>query len=281
MYNVYVVPKLNAPQSEAVVKIIELIKQAASDVGVSCYVDNERVTRSTSWLNRETMFLAVGGDGTMLQAMKLAAEADGVAFGINLGQVGFLTDLARGKKGDAEFRAELSTLLRGEDQFIEERIVLTMSLAEIAVNEISISQTYADAMITYKLQIGDQDAGVHKANSLLISTPTGSTAYSLSAGGALMTPTIKAIQIVPVAPVRLTSRPIIAPHDQRLLISAWGDGITVRVDGQVADRCDRKFTAEDPYQLEVSGDPLVAKVVHFKGWNFFDMLTQKLGWVKS
>lgn len=285
MYNVCIIPKLNAPQSNEVLHIIELIKQACSDIGSKCVVDIQGL-HEFRIDERPLMFVAVGGDGTMLQAMKYCAEVldagdQCVAYGINLGQVGFLTDLAKGGTADATFRSTLSGLFSGENQTIEERIVLSMNFAELAVNDIAISQKFADEMINYHLIIDGKDAGTHKANSLVISTPTGSTAYSLSAGGALMTPTLKAIQLVPVASVRLTSRPIITSHDRKIAVEVWGDNITVRVDGQVRDSRERTYTKEDPYVIEVSGNQFSTKVVHFDGWNFFDVLSAKLGWVKS
>jgi NAD+ kinase len=216
----------------------------------------------------------------MLEAMRVAARADATAIGVNLGRIGFLTDIS---VQEHLTHAIAAAILRLTDTFIEERLLLEPSFGNmLAINEVSISQLYADAMITYRLIIGDVDAGVHRANGLLISTPTGSTAYSLSVGGALMLPEMDAIQIVPVAPSTMTSRPIIVPSTTSIQLQVWGGAVTVRADGQILDTApvskDSTPSKSDPYKLTVKPYARKAKVLHFSGWNFFDVLTEKLGW---
>lgn len=272
--SVHIVPKLNAKQDPKVLKAVDVISTTASRLGVS-EVNRDGVSTST-------LVIAVGGDGTMLEAMRIAAQANATAIGVNLGNVGFLTDLSI---RDHFARAIADALVQLTDTIIVERTVLTTFVCEdtIACNEISVSQLYADSLITYRLRIGDVDAGIHKANGILIATPTGSTAYSLSVGGALMMPEMEAIQIAPVAPATMTSRPIIVPTSAPIELQVWGGGpITVRADGQVVGSCEgeciAKSTKENPYVVTVSPYRNKAKVLHFDGWNFFDVLTEKLGW---
>lgn len=281
--NIFILPKLNAPDSAAVVEVMEIIANTARMVNVKVLTEQKQISSGT-------LVIAVGGDGTMLEAMRISADTNARAYGVHMGNVGFLTELSVRDQSVRAFRAAIEQLVLGQNQRTEHRMVLNVSLPgvagsdpEIAVNEVSISQMYADAMISYRLQIATEDyiadAGVHKANSLLVATPTGSTAYSLAAGGVLMTPEIRAFQIVPVAPTRLTSRPIIASGRQKVMIEAWGDGVAVRADGQVVHRSDEQYTESNPFRVEVV-QHAPATVVHFNGWDFFDVLQQKLGWHK-
>lgn len=272
--SVHIVPKLNAAQDPAILGILDLIMTTAVRLNASVV--------GKAAVNVDTLVIAVGGDGTMLEAMRIAAQADATAIGVNLGRIGFLTDISVQQHLT---HALAAAILRLTDTFIEERMLLKTSISDtLAVNEVSVSQLYADALISYRLRIGNVDAGGHRANGLLISTPTGSTAYSLSVGGALMMPEMDAIQIVPVAPATMTSRPIIVPSSTTIELHVWGGEVTVRSDGQILHNNDEvveegwKPSKTDPYKLTIKPFEHKAKVLHFSGWNFFDVLTEKLGW---
>lgn len=272
--SVFLVPKLNAANDPTILKIVDMITDTAERLDVVVIED-----RNDPLLDENTLVVAIGGDGTMLEAMRIAAKANATAIGVNLGRIGFLTDIS------LEYHlthAIAAALLQLTDTFIEQRILLQTSVSDtLAVNEISVSQLYADSMITYQLRIGNVDAGVHRANGILIATPTGSTAYSLSVGGALMMPDMKAIQIVPVAPSTMTSRPIIVPARMPVELFVWGGDVTVRADGQIVDdvkTANWKPTRDCPYKLTVTPYKNTANILHFLGWNFFDVLTEKLGW---
>lgn len=269
--SVHVVPKLNAAGDTTITNVVNLVVDTAKRLNVGIVGPTE--------VNRGTLVIAIGGDGTMLEAMRVAARADATAIGVNLGRIGFLTDIS---VQEHLTHAVAAALLRLTDTFVEERILLETSRADnLAVNEVSVSQLYADSMITYRLLIGNVDAGVHRANGILVATPTGSTAYSLSVGGALMMPEMDAIQIVPVAPSTMTSRPIIVPATTAIELHVWGGDVTVRTDGQIVDNVAEAGwspTKQSPYVIKVNVFNNKAKILHFAGWNFFDVLTGKLGW---
>lgn len=273
--SILLVPKLNAAKDPSVQQVMDLILRTAGRLTIDILHD-----KNDERFGHDTLVIAIGGDGTMLEAMRVAARVNATAVGVNLGRIGFLTDI-----GVQEHitHAIAAAILRLTDTFIEERILLQTSLGEtLAVNEVSVSQLYADAMITYRLLIGNVDAGIHRANGILISTPTGSTAYSLSVGGALMMPEMDAIQIVPVAPSTMTSRPIIVPSTTPVELHVWGGDVVVRADGQIVqDVITEGFitsSKENPYKITVTPFKNKAKILHFAGWNFFDVLTEKLGW---
>jgi NAD+ kinase len=268
--SVYIIPKYNAKEDERVVMIVDLIKRVAEPRQLI-------VLDQPTQCNADTLIVAIGGDGTMLSAMRLASRQKSIAMGINLGRVGFLTSF-RFLEAVAEETME-DIFDHGCIVFpIEERLMLhgwSKYETITAGNEISISRGKSDSMITYRLIFDDTDAGIYQANSLLVSSPSGSTAYSLSAGGALMMPTLKAMQVVPVAPLTLTARPIIISHNTKVEIQAWGGDITTRADG--IEWTTGVGTKKDPFTLFVqSSDPV--RIMQTKNWNYFDMLSEKLHW---
>jgi NAD+ kinase len=234
-----------------------------------------------------TLIVAIGGDGTMLQAMRTAVLHDATAVGINLGRVGFLTDINSSQfPSQVNFEDFFTNLLTGSNvnQFVEQRTMLWIirgAKPNLAGNEVSISRTGSDSMIEYSIYVNRSAVGTHRANSILISTATGSTAYALSAGGALMLPALDAFQIVPVAPLTLTSRPIVVPGDSLITIEAWASGISVRADGNVIEETNQTFTRENPFSITLQAFERRCKVLHLDGWNFFDILSEKLGWIKE
>jgi NAD+ kinase len=270
-YSIHIIHKLNA-QSDPVVNAV-----AASIAAVAKTCDIAVVDRLD--IHPHTLVIAVGGDGTMLEAMRIAARYDATALGVNLGRVGFLSDFNIKDPRYGTLEDVLHGLLTGaRPYYVEDRMVLVTNIDDnqIAGNEVSISPKLSDSMLTYHLKVGGISAGIHRANSLLVATANGSTAYSLSAGGALMMPGLNAMQIVPVAPMTMTSRPLIVSGDTTVTVAARGRDLTVRADGQVIFE-----TADDALELSIRRYLRPAKVLHLSEWNYFDALTQKLGWIKE
>lgn len=279
---VIIVEKLNASTAslEQLAKIddaVQLVTRAAEIAGAKV-IGPEKLSSADHW--PDLLIVAIGGDGTMLEAMRGSARIGCTAIGINLGNVGFLTDISLKQLITDDF----ARIIYGTAGCtVEERSMVALNGStwnDIAGNEVSISRMESDSMITYRLWVGKHDAGVHKANSVLISTPTGSTAYSLSAGGALMMPDVDALQIVPVAPMAMTTRPIIAPLVP-IMVQAWGKGIAVRTDGTLTTQSQDTWTEANPYITMVTPFARKAKILHPQGWNYFNILSDKLGWIKK
>lgn len=278
--NVSIIRKLNSETSERVEYLADVVERAAADCNLP--VGDIRT--------KDTLLIAIGGDGTMLEAMRQAVLNGATCLGINLGRVGFLTDLSLEESVmQAGLYYKLCDIMTDEiGTWVEERRLLMAyrpspdKVVHVAGNEVSVSTKYSDSMICYQLKIGNMSAGVHRANSVLVTSATGSTAYSLSAGGALMMPDLRSMQIVPVAPLTMTSRPIVVPSHVEIEITAWGGPISVRYDGQVDKAIDDTvYTKEDPFVIKVGTFAHPAKLLHLDGWNYFDVLTQKLGWMKE
>lgn len=274
--SVYIVRKLNAPNSPAVQRVVNVVRKTiAKHKWVECTARNQ--------VQPNSLVIAVGGDGTMLEAMLVSAEYNAVAVGINLGKVGFLTDLSASDiLRNYDLDNQLDRIFLQTNVSFENRSILrvqTPTTTKLAVNEVAISSIMSDTMVDYKLKVGNYDAGFHRANSLLISTATGSTAYNLSAGGALMVPDVGAVQITPVAPTRLTSRPLISSRRLPITIEAWGESISVRADGQSVCKHETVTSSVEPYRLVVETFSKEARMVHLGEWNYFQVLNDKLGWM--
>ena len=275
---VVIIRKLNDMTNKKILGIASMVEQIATAHGISVGIEP----------TPHSIIVAVGGDGTMLEAMRVAQRSGAHVIGINMGNVGFLSELSVVNR--EELKDELHRLFGKDWKYhhsVESRWFIRARLSDSSAyhgagNEISIAGEKSDEMIRYQLLINGADAGIHQANSILVATPTGSTAYSMSAGGALMVPNMKAMQIVPVAPFTLTSRPIIVSGSSKIQIRAWGAKVAVRLDGNERYVADRVHTQDDPYIVKVDIDDLgPVNMVHAADWNYFNVLTEKLGWIKE
>lgn len=274
--SIFIVPKLNSEDDSYVRIVSEIVENAAYSVGCTKIFSLADITP-------ETLVIAIGGDGTMLHAMNIATRYKTVVMGINLGKIGFLTDFVA-NDGLYDNVQHIITTYDLYDSNFEERISINgiykidekTTIISSAYNEYVISNKYSDSIITYQLIIGDMHAGEHKATALILSAPTGSTAYSLSAGGALILPNMEVIQIIPVAPLSMTSRPIIVPANMDIKVKVKTNGtICVKADGQIVEKI--KNEGEVLFKI----NPLRTRVLHSENYNFFTMLTEKLGWKQS
>src|SRR4030043_1895362 len=182
------------------------------------------------------IIIVLGGDGTMLSTCRLVADKGVPVLGINLGGLGFITEVQLDKLYEI-----LEKVLSGECP-IEERLMLTAQvrrlgelIAEyIVLNEVVINKAALARIIDLATYVNQNYVTTFKADGLIISTPTGSTAYSLSAGGPIVFPEKDLIIINPICPHTLTNRPIIFPEDANLEITLWSKerGATLTLDGQ-------------------------------------------------
>ena len=221
--------------------------------------------------------IVVGGDGNMLGAARVLARFDIAVIGVNRGNLGFLTDL------DPEnFERELEQVLAGK--FSEEkRFLLEVEIyrheklksSNSAVNEAVLHANKVAHMIEFEAFIDKEFVFSQKSDGLIVSTPTGSTAYSLSGGGPILNPKLNAMSLVPMFPHTLTSRPLVvdASSEVKLVLSPSND-----VDLQVS--CDSHVVL-----AVLPGDEIVIKqsqqhlrLVHPSKYSYYNVLRQKLNW---
>ncbi len=184
--------------------------------------------------------VTLGGDGTLLRGARLLKGAAVPVLGVNLGRVGFLT---AANKDEGEVALER---LASGDFVTEERLTLQATIVAargessplpICLNDVTIHKGGVARLIQLNVQINGQDVGNYSADGLIIATPTGSTAYSLSAGGPIIVPDVQALVITPVAAHTLAVRPLVIPSDAHISIRPirpWSADLMVSVDGQQA-----------------------------------------------
>ena len=218
--------------------------------------------------------IVIGGDGTLLSAAKYAIQHQLPIIGINSGTVGFLADVC-----PTDLRI-LTTILSG-DYFTETRHLLKVTLSDettaSALNDIVLSRQAA-RLLCYELFINDSFVCAQRADGLIISTPTGSTAYALSAGGSIIHPAIKAIALTPLCPHRLSSRPIIVPSDS--IIDIHLTSPTAQHDALVS--CDGfDMTTAPIHQATIQHAPEALQLIHPPHYCYFEALKHKLRWERS
>jgi NAD+ kinase len=218
----------------------------------------------------------LGGDGTMLNVSRLVAEKGIPILGINLGSLGFLTEVNR----DEIFNA-VDTMLN-DGCVIEERLMLSASIHRdgkkiseyIVLNDVVINKGALARIIDLETNINGSYITTFKADGLIISTPTGSTAYSLSAGGPILYPTLGSIVLTPICSHTLTNRPIVLPEDFNIeiIIKSLSEDVFLTLDGQVG------FSLRIGDVIEVNKAAFKAKLLVPAERDYFKVLRTKLLW---
>jgi NAD+ kinase len=260
---------------------VELSEFIASHIKHSAILQKQgiKVIDDFGKANERTVVVAIGGDGTVLYAAKHAVHFDLPTIGVNLGKVGFLSDIHIDAVID-----NLSNIANPEMWLHEERALLEYVDSDnnrhIAMNDFVVSNRFSDSIVKYELTIGDSYAGKHQANSVIIATPTGSTAYALYVGGPIIEPSLDVIEIIPVAAMSMSSRPIIAPSHRPVKVKISTSDISLKADGRDCGGSCLKLQmfSEGEVEITIKQYEKKAKMLHPQGWNFFKKMTEKLGW---
>jgi NAD+ kinase len=216
-----------------------------------------------------------GGDGTLLYAARLVGSKGIPIIGINLGSLGFLT-----KFKIEEMHTAFEGLLAGKWQ-TQERMLLEVEVLKAgetaaryrALNDAVINKGALARIIDLEVSINDQPVLLTRADGLIVSTPTGSTAYSLAAGGPILYPTLDAMLIAPICPHTLTNRPVVIPNDEELTIRlSRGNDVMLTVDGQVG------MPLQEQDCLKISRAKSSLRLILPSDNSFFDLLREKLHW---
>jgi NAD+ kinase len=218
--------------------------------------------------------IVVGGDGTLLNAARQFVDHEIPLLGVNLGRLGFLVDITPTEISDG-----LIAVLDGE--FDEDaRFLLHARVGDrppvLAFNDVVLHKWNIARMIEFQTWIDGRFVNTQRSDGLIISTPTGSTAYALSGGGPLLTPSLQAIALVPICPHTLSNRPIVIDAASTIEISVCGG----------TDPADVRITSDGATILEispgetltVSRHPVDVRLLHPVGHDHFDVLRAKLGW---
>lgn len=220
------------------------------------------------------MVLSLGGDGTMLSSAFQVRHSSTPLVGVNIGKLGFLAEFDLDSFND--FLGEI----KNGKYIIEERMALIGKVkgAEesdlYAINDIVIDKGPWQKMIELTIKIGDDYVSTFSADGIIVATPTGSTGYSLSAGGPIVAPTAKVIALSPIAPHTLNMRPLVVSSDQKIMINVKSphEKIQVSCDGQ------RVYTYPSPATIYIERSSQPVKLVHSSKTNYFEILRNKLYW---
>jgi NAD+ kinase len=225
-------------------------------------------------LNSATdIILVVGGDGSLLSAAKIAIKLDIPVIGINRGYLGFLTDISPN-----DFANQLLLVLQGQYQK-EYRTMLNMHVKghidALALNDVVLSRGNETRLITFDVYINQQFVSHYRADGLILATPTGSTAYSLSAGGPILHPELEASVLVPMFSHSLSSRPLVFSSDSlvELHISAKNENdMQISVDGN------KSIIIKPGQIIAIEKYKQKLQLLHPMDYHYYDTLKTKLGW---
>ncbi len=216
------------------------------------------------------LILAVGGDGTMLRAAQKAHAEDAPVLGINLGRLGYLPEVEPGGED-----AALTRVAKGEFH-IDERMMLSCISADgrenVALNEVLIERASRFRLVRMGVKVSGEALASFSADGLIVATPTGSTAYALSAGGPLVSPRTQCIVLVPVSPHMIFSRPFVLAPDDTVEITVDKDGERASLAFDGADGGD----VEPGTAITVCRHPRPLKLVRLSGPRFLERLRTKL-----
>lgn len=222
------------------------------------------------------LIVVLGGDGTMISTARLVGDGDALVLGINYGSLGYLT----------EFRIEemfpaLEAIFAGEYE-IDRRVMLSvehwraekMIAKGRVLNDVVINKAALARIIEIDVSLNDLFVNSFRADGLIVSTPTGSTAYNLSAGGPIVYPSMNAIVVTPICPFTLTNRPIVVPDDAliELILKKENEGVVLTLDGQ------KGYTLEANDRVQIRKSRTTFNIIQPPNRNYFDVLRNKLQW---
>ncbi len=223
------------------------------------------------------LIIAVGGDGTMLYAARLAREDDVPLLGINRGRLGFLADVtpdemlqSLGKILDGDYSRESRLMLDARLETSDGSVVTTA-----AMNDIVLQRRGTGRMVDFETSIAGQYVNTHSGDGLIVATPTGSTAYALSCGGPIIEPQLDAIVVVPICPHTLSDRPVVVPANLEIEVKLLN-----RADTQAevaADGHSCGALSPDDRLLIGAADKRIT-LIHPPGHDFYEILRSKLHW---
>lgn len=246
--------------------VAPLLSEQAGDT-----VSREQLARQAD------LAIVVGGDGTLLNAGRSLADADVPVLGINLGRLGFLVDVS-----PEEMTSRIDEILRGDyreaPRFLLDAEVIrggkTIGRA-VALNDVVLHVRDVVRMIEFDTYIDEHFVNTQRADGMVVSTPTGSTAYALSGGGPILHPGLDAIVLVPICPHTLSHRPIVVKGTSRIEVRVCAhnkDPAQVSFDGQA------NIDLEPEDRVVISKKPEPLRLLHPKGHDYFHILRAKLRW---
>ena len=274
-----IVIKPHAPSVEGILKtVVEYLEGR----GVACVLEDVAARKlgrpdgleRAAIADASDLVVVLGGDGTLLSVAHLAAKAGVPVMGVNLGRLGFLTEIPV-----TEATLTLDRFLAGDAGLVSPRSLLearTGTEVSYCLNDVVVTKGAKARMIELAIGVDGRDVATLKADGLIVSTPTGSTAYSLSAGGPILHPRVPAIVLTPICPHTLSFRPLAVPATSALSVRllTGGEEVHLTLDGQRGG----PFVRNDV--VEVRQAPFELQLVTSPRRNYYDLVKEKLGWAE-
>jgi NAD+ kinase len=282
-----VVVKPHQPEAlETLCKLTEWLTARDIELVGGPALDRERIEHETGCViavlpdeelpQQVELMLVLGGDGTMIATARMLGDSEVPVMGVNYGGLGYL----------AEFRIEelftaLESIVAGEYK-IENRVMLAVELRRgdqlvtknRVLNDVVMNKSALARIIQIETKLNDQFVNSFRADGLIVSTPTGSTAYNLSAGGPIIFPTMNTVVITPICPFTLSNRPIVVPDDSviEVRLMTEKEDVALTLDGQVG------FPIQAGDRVVIRKSETSFNLVQPKNRNYFDLLRDKLRW---
>ena len=288
MSNLYqTIGLIGKPNHEGATATIEALHQYLTDQGYQVLVENS-VAQSVDINNIATasltgigeqadLAIVIGGDGYMLGAARVLSCYNVGVIGVNRGNLGFLTDLS-----PDDLITPLDAILKGKSR-VEQRFIIEAEVyrhgklksSNSAVNEAVLHAGKVANMIEFEVYIDDCFMFSQRSDGLIVSTPTGSTAYSMSAGGPILTPNLNALSLVPMFPHTLTSRPIVVDGNSEIKLKLANENyenLQVSCDGHVI------LAVMPGDEVIIKKSEFTLRLIHPLDHDYFNVLRNKLGW---
>jgi NAD+ kinase len=245
--------------------------------GVGAKIPSSRICESSACISDADVLIAFGGDGTILAAAREVGDRGTPILGVNLGKLGFLAEVA-----PEEMNQAIGDILARKYQ-VEERLVLESSTPSApgkifhAVNDIVVDKSRSSRVIDMETHIDGDYAVTYRGDGLIVSTPTGSTAYALSNGGPIVTPGSRVFGITPISPHTLSGRPLIVPETSvvKIIVHSDGDEVLLSADGQM------EALFRPPLEVIVRKAAYPVRLLKRIDRTYFDVLRAKLHWGRN
>jgi len=282
-----VVVKPHRPEAlETLCKLTEWLTTRGITLVGAPAVDRERIEHETGCVievipeeelpQKVDLILVLGGDGTMIATARMLGDCEVPVIGVNYGGLGYLAEF----RIDELFTA-LESILAG-DYKLEQRVMLAVELRRgnelvtknRVLNDVVMNKSALARIIHIETYLNDQFVNSFRADGLIVSTPTGSTAYNLSAGGPIIFPTMNTVVITPICPFTLSNRPIVVPDDSviEIRLMTEKEDVALTLDGQVG------FPIQARDRVIIRKSTTTFNLVQPKNRNYFDLLRDKLRW---
>ena len=282
---------LGNPRYRHLADVLGRLGRAAERLSVEIYLHEELAgSAAAAWPAGELdaawpdidVLMTLGGDGTLLRGARLAGPAGIPVLGCNVGRLGFMTSTPL-----AELEQAVERVARGEYE-VDERLALDVALQRkggdadpagsgdvfYALNDAVVHKSGFARLVQLRVYADDDELGQYSSDGIIVSTATGSTAYSLSAGGPILVPGLDAIVATPICPHTLAVRPVVLPASARITIEVDSEvaEIVLTVDGQVGS----ELHSGDRVIAQRAAEPV--QLIRFPGQTFFSVLRHKLRW---